>query len=72
MGINFDGTTTNTTTVSNLTDDGFDAVMAIRCGDNGFVFDGKYSNADVAAIAESFTKTTGKRPASYWLASLRG
>ena len=62
--------TKTTINLSNLTDDGFDAVMAVAAG-GSFTFDGRYSNADVAAIAEAFTVKTGKRPSSAWLADLR-
>ena len=44
--------------------------MAVAAG-GSFTFDGRYSNADVAAIADAFTVKTGKRPSSAWLADLR-
>ena len=45
-------------------------VRAVAAG-GAFTFDGRYSNADVAAIADAFTVKTGKRPSSAWLADLR-
>ena len=60
----------NTIDITNLTDDGLDAVMAVAAG-GSCAFDGKYSNADCAAIAAAFEKKTGKRPPQYWIEGLR-
>ena len=63
----------NLTDITNLSDDGLDAVMAIRTIsiDETFTFDGIYSNADVAAIADAFERKNGKRPPFYWTDGLR-
>ena len=55
---------------ANITDAGKAAVEAIANGQNGFVFDGNYSNADRRAIADAWKARLGVSVSSEWFASL--
>ena len=58
------------TTENNMTENGINAVAAVINGTEGYTFEGKFSNADVAAIAKAFTMK-GFPPSACWLANLR-
>jgi hypothetical protein len=55
-----------------MTDNGINAVAAIIHGVEGYIFEGKFSNADVAAIKKAFnTVNPNFKVPAHWLAGLR-